>query len=30
VEFWLRSKGHIKVHINQKRHPILSPFLAHN
>jgi hypothetical protein len=30
VEFWLRSKGHIKVHINQKCHPILSPFLAHN
>lgn len=30
VESWLRSKGHIKVHINQKCHPILSPFLAHN
>ncbi len=30
VESWLRSKGHIKVHINKKCHPILSPFLAHN
>ncbi len=29
VESWLRSKGYIKVHINQKCHPILSPFLAH-
>ena len=26
VESWLRSKGYIKVHINQKCHPILSPF----
>ncbi len=30
VESWLRSKGHIKVHINQKCHPILPLFLAHN
>jgi hypothetical protein len=30
VESWLRSKGHIKVHINQKCHPILHPFLSHN
>ena len=29
VESWLRSKGYIKVYINQKCHPILSPFLAH-
>jgi hypothetical protein len=29
VESWLRSRGYIKVHINQKCHPILSPFLAH-
>ena len=29
VEFWLRSKQYIKVHINQKCHPILPPFLAH-
>jgi hypothetical protein len=29
VESWLRSKGYIKVHINQKCHPILPPFLAH-
>jgi hypothetical protein len=29
VESWLRSKGYIKVHINQKCHPILFPFLAH-
>jgi len=29
VESWLRSKGFIKVHINQKCHPILPPFLAH-
>jgi hypothetical protein len=29
VESWLRSKGYIRVHINQKCHPILSPFLAH-
>jgi hypothetical protein len=29
VESWLRSKRYIKVHINQKCHPILPPFLAH-
>jgi transposase InsO family protein len=29
VESWLRSKGYIKVHINQKCHPISPPFLAH-
>ena len=29
IESWLRSKGYIKVHINQKCHPILSPLLAH-
>ena len=29
VESWLRVNGHIRVHINQKCHPILSPFLAH-
>ena len=29
VESWLRSKGYIKFHINQKCHPILPPFLAH-
>jgi hypothetical protein len=29
LESWLRSKGYIKVHINQKCHPILPPFLAH-
>ncbi len=29
VESWLRSKGYIKVHINQKCHPILPSFLAH-
>ena len=29
VESWLRSKGYIKVHLNQKCHPILSPVLAH-
>jgi hypothetical protein len=29
VESWLRSKGYIKVHINQKCHPILPLFLAH-
>jgi len=28
VESWLRSKGYIRVHINQKCHPILSPVLA--
>ncbi len=26
VESWLRSKGHIRVHINQKCHPILPSF----
>ncbi len=29
MESWLRSKGYIKVHINQKCHPISPPFLAH-
>jgi hypothetical protein len=29
LESWLRSRGYIKVHINQKCHPILPPFLAH-
>jgi len=29
LESWLRSKGYIKVYINQKCHPILSPFLTH-
>jgi len=29
VEFWLQSRGFIKVHIPQKCHPILPPFLAH-
>jgi len=29
VEAWLRSKGYIRVHVNQKCHPILSPVLAH-
>jgi len=29
VESWLRSRGYIKVHINQKCHPISPPFLAH-
>jgi len=29
VESWLRSKGYIRVHINQKCHPILPPVLAH-
>lgn len=29
MESWLRSKGFIKVHINQKCHPIPPPFLAH-
>jgi hypothetical protein len=29
VESWLRSRGHIRIHINQKCHPILPPFLAH-
>ena len=29
LESWLRSKGYIKVYINQKCHPILPLFLAH-
>jgi len=29
VESWLKSRNFIKVHINQKCHPILSPFLYH-
>jgi len=29
VEFWLQSKGFIKVHIPQKCHPILPPLFAH-
>ena len=29
VESWLQIQGIIKVHINQKCHPILPPFLAH-
>jgi len=29
LESWLRSKGYLKVYINQKCHPILPPFLAH-
>jgi len=29
VESWLRSRGYIRVHINQKCYPILPPFLAH-
>jgi len=29
VESWLKSRGFIKVHINQKCHPILLPFLSH-
>ena len=28
VESWLRSKGHIRVHINQRCHPISYPVLA--
>ena len=28
VEFWLQSKGNIKVHINQKVSPNLTPILA--
>jgi hypothetical protein len=30
LESWLRSKGYINVHINQKCHPISPHFLAHN
>jgi hypothetical protein len=29
VEFWLQSRGFIKVHIPKKCHPILPPFSAH-
>jgi len=29
LESWLRSKGYIKIYINQKCHPILHPFLTH-
>jgi hypothetical protein len=29
LESWLKARGFIKVHINQKCHPILSPFLSH-
>lgn len=29
VESWLRSRGYIKVHVNQKCHPISPPLLAH-
>jgi hypothetical protein len=29
VESWLKSRGFIKVHIKQKCHPILPPFLSH-
>jgi hypothetical protein len=29
VESWLRSKGYIRVHIHEKCHPILPPFLVH-
>jgi len=29
VEFWLKAKGFIKVHIKQKCHPILPPILSH-
>ena len=29
VESWLRSRGYIRVHINQKCHPILPLFLVH-
>ena len=30
MESWLKSRGFIKVHINQKCHPILPHFLSHN
>ena len=30
VESWLLSKGHIRVHVNQKCHPILPPFWLTN
>jgi len=29
VESWLKTKGLIKIQINQKCHPILPPFLSH-
>jgi len=29
VEFWLQSRGFIKVHTHKKCHPISSPFCAH-
>ena len=29
VESWLKARNFIKVHINQKCHPILPPFLSH-
>ncbi len=29
VESWLRSKGYIRVHINQKCRPVLLPLLVH-
>ena len=29
VEYWLQSKGFIKVHTPKKCHPILPPFFAH-
>ena len=29
VEYWLQSKGFIKVHIPKKCHPICPPFFAH-
>jgi hypothetical protein len=29
MEYWLRSRGFIKLHFNQKCHPISSPFWAH-
>jgi hypothetical protein len=29
VESWLRSKGYIRIHLNEKCHPILPLFLVH-
>jgi hypothetical protein len=29
VESWLKSRGYIRIHINQKCHPISSHFLSH-
>jgi hypothetical protein len=29
VEFWLKARGFIQVHIKQKCHPILPPILSH-